>query len=131
MASTVCTPTLLFGASQMKIILKYHKGLTSLTHAFHPRVIITTPQQKYLRTKSHFWIQLCTKGNGLSVRQFPKKERILSQLKHIFQYTHFTSCPPLGIKIEGFYKRRSPSVTQNKFLNRKLSKRTRRIPKAP
>ena len=33
MTSTGCTHTLRIGACQVKIILKYHKGLTSLTHA--------------------------------------------------------------------------------------------------
>ena len=47
-----------------------------------------------------------------------------------FQYTHFTSCHPIRGQ-EGLYKRRSPPVTQNKFLKRKLSKPTRRIPEAP
>ena len=47
--------------------------------------IITAPllnsQQKSLRKKSHFWIQLCTKANGLTVRQFSTYERILNLLK--------------------------------------------------
>ena len=48
-----------------------------------------------------------------------------------FQYTHFSSCHPLGRGWERLYKRRSPPATQNKFPKRKLSKTTRRISKAP
>ena len=48
-----------------------------------------------------------------------------------FQYTHFSSCHPLGRGWERLYKRPSPPATQNKFPKRKLSKTTRRISKAP
>ena len=47
-----------------------------------------------------------------------------------FQYTHLYILPPIRGQ-EGLNKRWSPPAThdQNKFLKRKLSKRTRRIPK--
>ena len=47
-----------------------------------------------------------------------------------FQYTHLYILPPIRGQ-EGLNKRRSPLATHNKFLKRKLSKRTRWIPKAP
>ena len=47
-----------------------------------------------------------------------------------FQYTHLYILPPIRGQ-EGLNKRRSPQATHNKFLKRKLSKRTRLIPKAP
>ena len=127
MTSTGCTRKLQIGACRIKIILKYHKGLTSQTHAFHPRVIITTPQQKSLRTKSHFWIQLCHKGkrsNSTSILDVGTWH-----FKPSEAYT-FHVLPPIRGQ-EGLHKRRSPFITQNKFFKRKLSKPTRRIPKAP
>ena len=96
-----------------------HKGLTNLTHAFHPRVIITTP---LLRTKSHFWIQLFSIVLDVGTRHFKPTET--------FQIYTFYVLPPVRGQ-EGLYKRRSPPITQNKFFKRKLSKPTRRIPKAP
>ena len=103
MTSTGCTRTLQIGACRIKIILKSHKGLTSLTHAFHPRVIITTPQQKSLRTKSHFWIQLCHKGKRSNSTSILDVGTWHFKPSETFQYTHFTSCHPLGVK-KGFIK---------------------------
>ena len=55
-----------------------------------------------MRKKSHFWRQLRTKANGLTVRQFSTYERILNLLKlsdiHISRLA-----TPLGVK-KGFIK---------------------------
>ena len=53
------------------------------------------------------------------------------QARPRFRYypMHLFSCRFRGQ--ERLYKRRSPPITQNKFFKRKLSKPTRRIPKAP